>query len=96
MIDLIIGTCRVTLRASWVSSLKEKRMIVKSIIERTKNKFNVSIAEVEEQDNHKIIVLGFACVSNETAHANSMIDHVINFIESHTEALLEDTEIEIL
>ncbi len=93
---MIIGTCTVTLRISWASSLKEKRMVLKSLMDRMKNKFNISVAEIEEQDNHKIAVIGFACVTNETSHANSMIDKVINYIEDNTEAEIEDTFKEIL
>lgn len=61
-----------------------------------KNKFNISVAEVDEQDSHKTAVIGFACVTNETAHANSIIDKVINFIENNTQAEVEDTFKEIL
>lgn len=96
VMKMIIGTCKVYLRAEWAGSLKEKRMVVKSIIDKTKHKFNVSIAEVEDQDNHQSIVLGFCCVSNEVSHANSMIDHVLNFIEKSTDAELQDSVIEIL
>ncbi len=93
---MIIGTCKVYLEAEWVFSLKDKRMIVKSIIEKTRHKFNVSVAEVENQDIHKSIVIGFACVTNEAGHANSIIDNVINFIEKNTDAVITDTVIEIL
>ncbi len=93
---MIVGTCTVTLRISWAASLKEKRMVLKSLMDRMKNKFNISVAEIDEQDNHKIAVIGFACVTNETSHANSMIDKVINFIENNTEAEIEDTFKEIL
>ncbi len=93
---MIIGTCKVYMSANWVYSLKEKRMVLKSIIDKIKNKFNVSIAEVENQDIHKSIVIGFACVTNETSHANSIIDHVINFIENNCDATIEDIIIEIL
>lgn len=93
---MIIGTCKVYLEAEWVFSLKDKRMIVKSIIEKTRHKFNVSIAEIENQDIHKSIVIGFACVTNEASHANSIIDNVINFIEKNTDAVITDTVIEIL
>ena len=93
---MIIGTCKVYLEAEWVFSLKDKRMIVKSIIEKTRHKFNVSVAEVENQDMHKSIVIGFACVTNEVSHANSIIDTVINFIEKNTDAVITDTVIEIL
>lgn len=93
---MLIGSCSITLSAPWVNSLKEKRMIVKSLIEKSQHKFNISIAEIEHQDNHKLIVLGFACVTNETRHANSMIDHVIHFIENHTEAEVIEVDREIL
>lgn len=93
---MIIGTCKVYLIAEWVNSLKDKRMVVKSIIDKTKNKFNVSVAEVERQDVHKSIVIGFVCVTNEVSHANSIIDNVLNFIERNTDAVIDDVEIEIL
>ena len=50
------------LRASWVTSLKEKRMIVKSLIAKLQNRFHVSAAEVDEQDIHQIIVIGVAAI----------------------------------
>lgn len=93
---MIIGTCMVTLRISWASSLKEKRMVVKSITDKMKNKFNISVAEVEEQDNHKIAVIGFACVTNQVSHADSIIENVVNFIENNTEAEVADVFREIL
>ncbi|MBU3113208.1 DUF503 domain-containing protein [Clostridium lacusfryxellense] len=52
---------KVSLRASWSHSLKEKRMVVRSIVQKLKNKFNISVAEVDEQDIHQIIVIGIAC-----------------------------------
>ena len=93
---MIIGTCVVYLTADWVFSLKEKRMVDKSIVEKIRHKFNVSVAEVDNQDIHKSIVIGFACVTNEVSHANSIIDNVINFIEKNTDARIDDTVIEIL
>lgn len=93
---MIIGTCTVTLRAPWVSSLKEKRMIVKSLLDKTGRKFNISIAEVEKQDVHQEIVIGFACVTNEVRHANSIISHVLDYMEKNTDADWIHSEIEIL
>ncbi|MEI3524439.1 MAG: DUF503 domain-containing protein [Anaerotignum sp.] len=63
MMEMIIGSCEVTFRADWVTSLKEKRMVLKSLMEKTRHKFNISIAEVDNQDNHKLLTIGFACVS---------------------------------
>lgn len=96
MVNLIIGTAKLHLFANWVHSLKEKRMIVKSIIDKTKNKFNVSIAEIDDQDLHQSIVIGVVCVSNDKRHADSTIQNVINFIEDNTDAVLESIETEII
>ncbi|MBP1743935.1 MAG: hypothetical protein H6Q58_913 [Firmicutes bacterium] len=93
---MVIGTGKVYLHANWVHSLKEKRMIVKSITAKVQNKFNVSVAEIEDLDLHQSIVIGLACVSNSTKIANSIIQSVVNFIESNTEAELLDYQIEII
>ena len=93
---MIIGTCKVYLSADWVSSLKEKRSILKSLIERSKHKFNISIAEIEQMDSHKHIVIGFACVTNDKRLADDIIQNVIHFIESNTDARLDDYVMEIL
>ena len=93
---MIIGTGKIYLYANWVHSLKEKRMIVKGTIAKVKNKYNVSIAEVENQDMHQSIVIGIACVSNDSRHANSMIQNVLDFIEDNTQAIVEKVEMEIL
>lgn len=87
---MFVGTLEIKLRAVWVSSLKEKRMVIKSLINKVKNKFNVSISEVDNQDNHKILTIGIACVSNDTVQINSILDNVINFIEANSEAEIFD------
>lgn len=92
---MIIGAAQIKLYAPWVFSLKEKRMIVKSIVAKAKNKFNISIAEVAEQDTHQTIVLGLACVTESVAHADSIMDTVIGFIEANTEAEILDVQREI-
>lgn len=92
---MIIGSCTVYLTADWCNSLKEKRMVVKSIIEKAKHKFNISIAEVDRQDVHKSIVIGFVCVTNQVRHADEIIDNVLNYIERNTDAVIDDVEREI-
>ena len=49
-------------------------MIIQSLTKRARNKFNIAIAEVDEQDTHQLIVIGFACVSNEYNHADEMVE----------------------
>lgn len=93
---MVIGVIKIKIHTTWVHSLKEKRMVVKSICAKVRNKFNVSIAEIEEQDKHQIIVLGFATVAGDNAHADSIIDHVLNFIESNTEGEILQIEREII
>jgi hypothetical protein len=89
---MVIAAVRITLHVPWVHSLKEKRMEVKSLCAKVRNKFNASIAEVDAQDVHQTIILGFACVSTDSAHADSICDNIINFIESHTEGSILQIE----
>lgn len=93
---MFVGTLEIKLRAVWVSSLKEKRMVIKSLINKVKNKFNVSISEVDNQDNHKILTIGIACVSNDTVQIDSILDNVINFIEANSEAEIFDIDKSII
>ncbi len=92
---MMVGTAVIKLYAPWVHSLKEKRMEVKRLIERAKNKFNISIAEVEDMDLHQLVVLGIACVANNNKQVNSILNETINFIETNTEAELVDISVEI-
>ena len=79
------------LHAPWVHSLKEKRMIVKSLIAKLQNRFHVSAAETDEQDIHQIIVIGVAAIVPHNALADSLMDEISLFIESNTEAeILEE------
>ncbi|MBE5963040.1 MAG: DUF503 domain-containing protein [Lachnospiraceae bacterium] len=87
---MIVFTLEVTLHAPYVHSLKEKRMILRSMIARLRNTFNISVAEVADQDIHQILVLGIAGVTNEKAQADSVIDHVITFIEENGEAQITE------
>ena len=76
-------------------SLKEKRMIVKSVIAKLQNKFHVSAAEIEEQDTHQMIVIGVATIVPNHAIADSLMDEISRFVEENCEAELisEDREI---
>ena len=83
---------KVTLRASWVHSLKEKRMVVKSIVQKLKNKFNISVAEVAEQDIHQIVVIGVTGICGTSAQVDSTMENVIAFIECNTDAEIIDIQ----
>jgi uncharacterized protein YlxP (DUF503 family) len=93
--DMFIGTVKITLYASWVHSLKEKRMIVKSLCAKIRNQFNVSVVEIEEQDIHQTIVIAVACVTGVASLADSVIENVIEFVEDNTEAQITNIEKEL-
>ena len=87
-----IATMTFRLRASWVHSLKEKRMIVKSLIAKLQNKFHVSAAEIDDQDTHQIIVIGMAAIVPHSAMADSLMDEISQFVEDNMEEeILEET-----
>lgn len=92
---MIIGTLEIKLYAPWVHSLKEKRMIVKSLTAKIRNKFNVSVIEAENQDLHQSIALGVACAAANSALADSIMDNVITFVEENTEAEITEIRREI-
>ena len=83
------------LHASWCHSLKEKRMIVKSLIAKLQNKYHVSAAEIDEQDTHQIIMIGIAAIVPYSALADSMMDDISLFIEENTEAEILEEQREI-
>ncbi|MBQ3704603.1 MAG: DUF503 domain-containing protein [Oscillospiraceae bacterium] len=83
------------LYAPWVHSLKEKRMIVRSMIAKLQNRFHVSAAEIEEQDTHQIIVIGVAAIVPHQAMADSLMDEISRFVEENTEAEILDEAREI-
>lgn len=93
---MFIATAKIKLHLPWVHSLKEKRMVVKSLIAKVRNQFNISAAEVEEQDIHQIAVLGFAGIAGDKAQADSILDHVLNFVEDNTEGEVVSIEREVI
>lgn len=78
---MIVGVLTAELHLQGLTSLKQKRSIIKSLLGRMRNKFNVSAAEVYRQDNKQLAVIGISMVSNETRHINQQFDKIINFME---------------
>lgn len=83
------------LHAPWVHSLKEKRMVVKSLVAKTQNRFHASVAEIDEQDTHQIIVIGVAVIVPNNALADHLMDEISGFIEANTDAEMLDETREI-
>ena len=84
--NMMIAAMTFRLHAPWAHSLKEKRMIVKSLIAQLHNRFRVSAAEIDEQDKHQIIVIGAAAIVPHRAMADSLMDEISSFVESAAEA----------
>ena len=92
-----VGVCKVSLRIPENMSLKGKRQVIKSITGRVQNKFNVAVAEVENNDVWQMATLGIACLSNNRRHTNEVLSRVVNFIEAgRFDIELLDYEIEII
>ena len=91
-----VALLTVKLYAPWVHTLKEKRMEAKSLLAKIRNQFNVSAAETDAQDVHQTIILGFAAIAADAAQADSILDHVLHFLEANTEAETLSAEREIL
>ncbi len=77
---MFTGTAKVCIHLQGVETLKDKRRIVKSLIERLKSRFNVSAAEIDRLDNRQMAVIGFAVVSNDRTFTVSQLDTIMNFI----------------
>ncbi|MFQ5873707.1 MAG: DUF503 domain-containing protein [Dehalococcoidia bacterium] len=92
-----VGVCKVRLRIPENESLKGKRRALKSLTTRTANKFNVSIAEVEDQELWQLATIGFSYVGNDASHVNQVLSRVVNFIGyMRGDMEMLDYEIEIL
>lgn len=90
-----VAVLKIRLYAPWVHSLKEKRMVVKSILAKIRNKYHVSVAEVEDQDVHQSIVIGVASIVPHNAQADGVMDEIVHFVEQNTEAEIVSEEREI-
>jgi uncharacterized protein YlxP (DUF503 family) len=94
---MVVGICTLTLDIPHSKSLKDKRRVVKSVIARVRNQFNVSIAEIDDNDVWHSAVIGIACVSNDPAYAHGLLEKVVQAIaNSRFDANVADYELEIL
>jgi uncharacterized protein YlxP (DUF503 family) len=93
---MIVGLCTVELFIPDAHSHKDKRQVLLSLKDRLRDKFNVSVAEVGDQDLWQKAVLGIACVANEVTYVNQVLDHVLNLIRSMPSVEMIQSRIEML
>ena len=95
---MVVGVVTITLGIPDAYSLKEKRKVVKSLVERTRNKFNASVAEVGDNDTYNRARIGVSVVANDHSFANSMLDKILDAIEDMAigRAEMLDSSIELM
>ncbi|MDR1704911.1 MAG: DUF503 domain-containing protein [Clostridiales bacterium] len=86
------SSAKLTFFIPHAASLKDKRQVCRSIIDKTRQRFNASVAEVDTQDIHRTLTVGVAVVSGDAAHAASMLDEIVRFMEEQADAELTEVE----
>ena len=83
-------SAKLTFHIPHATSLKDKRQVCRSLMDKTKKRFNASIAEVATQDIHKVLTIGIAVISGDAAHVQNMLDEIVRYMEEHADAELVD------
>ncbi len=92
-----IGVCTLQAHLPEARSLKAKRQVARSLTARLRNQFNVAVAEVADNDKWQRLTIGVCCVSNDSAHADQILSHVVSFVENFRgDLVLLDYETEII
>jgi len=94
-IAVVVGSLEIQLKLAGTRSLKDKRRIIRSLMEKSRNEFHVAIAEVDDQDLWGNAALGVACVSNDPIHVESILGQVVNLFDEHPEVEVANVAQEI-
>jgi uncharacterized protein len=95
-VGIIVGLCTVELFIPGSQSLKDKRQVLLSLKDRLREKFNLSVAEVDGQDLWQKAVLGLACVANERRYVNQVCDQALNLIRNVPAVEIVQSRVELL
>src|SRR6185369_12237587 len=93
---MFVAVARVTLEIPQAGSLKAKRQVLRRVSDRVKARFNVSVAEVDDQDLWQRATLAMAVVGNDKRHVNEMMDKILQFVEDMYVAPVSDRQMEII
>ncbi|WP_455376903.1 DUF503 domain-containing protein [Petrachloros mirabilis] len=94
--SIIVGLCTIELFIGDSQSLKDKRQVLLSIKDRLRQKFNLSVAEIDGQDLWQRTVLALACVANDGRHVNQVLDQALSLIRSYPAVEIVQSRIELL
>lgn len=92
---MLVGVLQVELSIPGAYSLKEKRHVLKGLLERLRRDFGVAAAEVDRQDVWNSAIVGVAFVSNDAKHAESHLQKALNSLEKSRDAVVADSQIEV-
>jgi len=92
---MVVGTMKIILHLHDNRSLKGKRKVVRSMVDKIKHKFNVSIAEVGSNDKWQRIELGVSAVGNDRRHIDTSLNNILSYMESLYLAEIVDSSLEI-
>lgn len=93
---MIVGVLTTNLIVADANSLKDKRQVIKSLLDGIRNRFNVSAAELGNLDVWRRSELGMACISNDQEVANTLLNRVLSYIDSDPRVSVESVHIEFL
>ena len=93
---MFVGVARLTLQIADSGSLKSKRQVLRRVTDRVKARFNVSVAEVDNEDLWQRATLAVACVANDARFANEVVSKAVNYIESLSDGAVIDVRVEVL
>jgi len=95
-VSIVVGLCTIELFIADSHSLKDKRQVLLSLKDRLRQKFNLSVAEVDAQDLWQKAVLALACVANDGRHVNQVLDQALNLIKGQPVVEIVQSRIELL
>ena len=87
-----IKSAKLTFYIPHATSLKDKRQVCRSIVDKTRQRFNASVAEVATQDLHQTLTVGISVVSGDAAHAQNSLDEIVRYMERNADAELTDVD----
>ena len=89
------ASSKLTFNIPYATSLKDKRKVCRSLIDKTRQRFQASVAEVDTQDFHHTLTIGVAVVSGDAVHARHTMDEIIRYMEQSSDAELTGIESEL-
>ena len=94
--SIIVGLCTIELFIPGSQSLKDKRQVLLSLKDRLRDKFNLSVAEVDGQELWQKAVLGLACVTNESRYVNQVLEQALNVVRATPAVEIVQSRVELL